>query len=77
MEFSVSILEIIIAIGVLGNFILQSYWFWSTRTVNTEPSYKQFMKEFDKSEIHDDYDYGYNSNQSVGSIPDGFISKKE
>ena len=65
------------AIGVVGNFFLQTYWFWSTREVKKEPSYKSFIKEFDKSEKSDDYDYGYESNQSVGSIPDGFVVKKD
>lgn len=73
MEISVSILEIIIAIGVLGNFALQSYWFYSTTIKGkseTEPK--------DVIHIKDTRPYSdEEANQSVHSLPKGFIKPKD
>lgn len=61
-----------IAITITIVLILQSYWFWSTKSDTKEPSYKKFINEFDKQE----YDYTYESNQATGSLPSDFIKPK-
>ena len=73
MEFSISVLEIIITIAVCGNFALQSYWFWTTRIsiqITKEPS--ELVDTKHTAPYLDE-----EANQSVGSLPEGFIKPSD